>query len=180
MRDNRDYVIAALAAALLFCVGLMVGQGISVLPRADAQEEGSSGGGVGPEDTYSTGGPATGQPPAGVTVGGNQGIRPGFESRTSAPTASDSNSNNRFVAITAPIGSGESVLFVLDAESEHLCAYRFQRGKGLEFMAGRKIDYDLKINEWNDISRFSREQMRREYARQMAKATAEAVKTQKD
>ena len=169
MRDRRDYLIAGLAAALLFCVGILVGQSLAVLPTAHAQDSG----GAQPKD--STPGPGGGQ---GVTISRDPGL-PRIDQRTYSPTASDSNSNNRFVAITCPVGSGESVLFVLDSKTEHLAVYKFQRDKGLKFVAGRKIDYDLKISEWKDISEFSRNEMRRLYDRQVAREKAEEVKGKK-
>ena len=39
MRDRRDYLIAALVAGLVFCLGILVGgMGDSVLPAASAQD----------------------------------------------------------------------------------------------------------------------------------------------
>lgn len=166
MRDRRDYVILGLAGALLFCLGLLVGHGTGVLPEASAQDPGLS---APPGNPNQDG-------RGGVQVDPTVDIRPGFEGRTMAPTASDSNSNNRFVAITTPVGSGESVLFVLDAKNEQLLTYRFARGKGLEFLAARKIDYDLRITEWNDQSRFTRDEMKIEFERQAARAVADAIK----
>lgn len=167
MRDRRDFLILGLAGALLFCLGLLVGHGPGVLPEASAQDPGLS---------APPGNPNGGGNNGGVTIDPTVDIRPGFEGRSVAPTASDSNSNNRFVAITTPVGSGESVLFVLDAKHEQLLTYRFVRGKGLEFLAARKIDYDLRITEWNDQSRFTRDEMKIEFERQAARAVADAIK----
>jgi len=166
MRDRRDILILGLAGALLFCLGLLIGHGGGVLPPAAAQDAGLTG----PQGNGNQDGST------GITINPKVDIRPGFEGRTVAPTASDSNSNNRFVAITTPVGSGESVLFVLDSESEQLLTYRFVRGKGLEFLAARKIDYDLRITEWNDQSRFTRDEMKNMFERQAARAAADALK----
>ncbi|MHC4932232.1 MAG: hypothetical protein ACYTGV_08595, partial [Planctomycetota bacterium] len=168
--DRRDYVIAGLAAALLFCVGVLVGQSVAVLPSAHAQDSGDTI----PKNPV----PGSAEAGSGVTINRGPDL-PRIEQRTYSPTASDSDSNNRFVAITCPVGSGESVLFVLDSKTEHLAVYRFLRKKGLEFVAGRKIDYDLKISEWKDISEFSRNEMRRLYDRQVAREKAEEVKGKK-
>ena len=149
MRDRRDYVIAALAAALLFFLGIVVGNGGSLLPAARAQDSKT----FDPEQPAGAGG-------TGLSINPNRSIRPGFESGTSSVTASDSDSNNRFVAVTAPIGSGQSVLFLIDSKNDQLVVYRYERRKGLVFLAGRKIDYDLKILGYEDHSKFSRSKAR--------------------
>lgn len=175
MRDRRDYWIAGLAAALLFTLGLLVGQHATVLPSADAQDQGFD-----PEQPVNPN--PGGQPPVkdgGITIGSGPKIRPDLGSRTTATTASDSDSNQRFVAVTCPIGSGESVLFLIDSKSDQLACYRYQRRKGLEFLAGRKIDYDLRIAGYKDISKLSRAEMKALYDKEVARATAEALKKSK-
>jgi hypothetical protein len=174
MRDRRDYLIAALAVGLVFCLGILVGgMGDSVLPAASAQD-----GAFNPEQPQNVpnGAANTG---GGITISPNPNIRPGTEGRTVAPTASDSNSNNRFVAVTCPVGSGESVLFVLDAKTEQLTAYRFLRNKGLQFVGGRKIDYDLRITGYKDESEYTRDEMKRLFDKQLARAEAKAVKSKR-
>jgi len=168
MRDRRDFVIAALAAALIFTAGLLLGGAGSVLPQAEAQDNGAanSGGSVPP---------GTASP--GITIGNDPLAALRNRNTTAAPTASDSMSNNRFVAVTTPIGSGESALFILDAKTEQLAVYRFLRNKGLAFMAARKIDFDLKLNGYEDHSEYSREKLRLEYEKQIAKSTAKKVKS---
>ena len=95
--------------------------------------------------------------------------RPGLDGRAVPPTASDSNSNNRFVAVTSPVGSGESILFLIDSDHDQLLAYRFLRRKGLQFVAARKIDYDLKISSYKDLSEFTRDDMKRLWNKQRSK-----------
>lgn len=169
MRDRRDFVIAALAAALIFTAGLLVGGSGSVLPEAAAQDGNSASG------TANSGNGPGGNGP-GITIGNDPLAVLRNRITTTAPTASDSNSNNRFVAVTTPIGSGESALFLIDAETEQLAVYRFLRNKGLAFMAARKIDYDLKINGYEDHSEFSRDKLRKEYEKQIAKSAAKQAK----
>ena len=169
MRDRRDVVILVLAGALLFCLGFMLGQVGDILPGAEAQDTGNTGTGTGTQDPAGPGArPIEPGPPE---------LRPEGMGRIYAATPMDSNSNNRFVAITSPIGSGESVLFVLDSTQEQLLCYRFLRNKGLSFLAARKIDMDLKITEWNDQSRFTRDDMKRLQAQQAARAAAKAAKS---
>ena len=168
MRDRRDYVILGLVAALIFCVGLLAGQQFSVLPSAHAQD------GFDPEQPVNApGGPRQEKNTIGRSAAEEAGLDRG---RTIPPTSSDSNSNNRFVAVTCPIGSGESVLFVLDAVSEQVTVYRYRRNKGLEFLAGRKIDYDLKINAYKDESQYTRDEMKELFDKQRARVAAKALK----
>ena len=162
MRDRRDFVIAALAAALFFTAGLLAG-GVDVLPEAAAQDAGARG-----NSNTGTG--------SGVTITRDPLSSLRNRVTTTGPTASDSNSNNRFVAVTTPIGSGESALFLIDAEREQITVYRYTRNKGLAFLAARKIDYDLKINGYEDKSDYSRDKLRREYEKQVAKTAAKASK----
>jgi hypothetical protein len=174
MRDRRDWVIAAMAAALLFGAGILFGgslnggSGDGLLPTAQAQDDGSATGGR-------AGNPNT-NGPGGVTV--QRDPLAGLKNRitTSGATASDSNSNNRMVAVTTPIGSGESVLFLIDTKTEQLTVYKFDRNKGLKFIAARKIDYDLRINGYEDMSEFSREDLKREYHKQVSREAAKSVK----
>ena len=166
MRDRRDWVIAAMAAALLFGAGMLVGGtgsglfGDGLLPSAQAQDNAASG--------------AKGE--GGVTI--QQDPLSPLKNRitTSGATASDSNSNNRMVAVTTPIGSGQSVLFLIDTKMEQLTVYKFDRNKGLKFIAARKIDYDLKINGYEDMSEFSRDDLKREYHKQLSREAASFAK----
>ncbi len=177
MRDRRDHIIAALAAALLFCLGLLVGQGRELFPTAQAQGTKAAEKGFDPEAPINaTGGSPGGGGQGGLTIAVDPSNPSGRRGGTTAYTSTDSNSNNRFVAVTSPIGSGESALFVLDSKNDQLVVYRFRRGHGLEFLAGRKIDYDLRINQYEDISKFSRDELKREFEKQLARAAAEAAK----
>jgi len=176
MRDRRDYAIAALAAALLFSLGLYLGRGGSILPGAEAQDT------LNPNAPPANSSGTPGVPAGGVNVSPPPPptVRPGFESRTSSYPGSDSNSNNRFVAVTTPIGSGESVTFVLDAETEQLAVYRFQRDKGLMLVAARKIDYDLKLSGFNDRSEYTREELKALFEKELARSKALATKNGKE
>jgi len=167
MRDRRDYVIATLAAMLLFCVGLLLGQEVRVLPEASAQGTGTPGGAK-PEVPVN--GP---QQPGPIPPPLNP--RPGLEGRTTASRSTDSDSNNRFVAVTCPTVTGESVLFLVDSVQEQVAVYRFQAGQGLQYLASRKIEYDLKVSGYKDISEFSYEQMRQLYQQEVSRQAAKAA-----
>ena len=180
MKDRRDYLIAALVGALLFVTGVWLGTSDllseSILPAANAQ-------GFDPEapvvdDGSGAAASGAGNPNIGININNNPNSN--ITGRgTSASFGSDSNSNNRFVAVTSPIGSGESVLFVLDAKTDQLAVYQYVRRKGLRFVAGRKVDYDLKISGYQDISEFSRNEMRRLYEKEKSREAAKAVKAAK-
>lgn len=188
MRDRRDWVIAAMAAALLFGAGVLVGGNgdgessgesssadassawssawssiwPSVLPTASAQGGGGQAAPAGPN--------------GGVTIGQDPLAPLKNRVTTSGATASDSNGNNRMIAVTTPVGSGESVLFLIDTKMEQLTVYKFDRNKGLKFIAARKIDYDLRINGYEDMSEFSRADLKREYLKQLSRESAQAAK----
>jgi hypothetical protein len=171
MRDSRDYVIAVLAALLLFCVGLLIGQEVRILPEASAQgtSAGTPGGVKAPPEAPVT----VPLQPTGLTP--TPQTRPGLEGRTTASRPTDSNSNNRFVAVTCPTLTGESVLFLIDSEQEQVTVYRFQQGQGLEFLASRKIEYDLKVSGYRDVSEFSYDRMREMYQQEVSRQAAKAA-----
>lgn len=178
MRDTRDYLIAGLFAALLFCVGLLVGQQVRILPDAAAQGTNGPGvpGGVPGGIPALPQIPVNGQEPAQPTgITPNPDVRPGLEGRSVAPRPSDSNSNNRFVAVTCPTSTGESVLFLIDSVQESVCVYRFRGGQGLEHLSSRKIEYDLKVSGYKDTSEYTYDEMRELYQQQVARQAAKAT-----
>lgn len=176
MRDTRDYLIAGLFAALLFCVGLLVGQEMRVLPEAAAQ--GVPGGTGVPANPPGPEIPVNGpQQPAtgGVTIQpGGAANRARAESRTSASRPTDSDSNNRFVAVTCPTITGESVLFLIDSLQEQIAVYRYQAGQGLEYLSSRKIEYDLRVSGYHDMSEYTYDQMRELYQQETGRQAAKA------
>ncbi len=168
MRDRRDYLIATLAAMLLFCVGLLLGQDMRLLPEASAQGTGTPGGAP-PEI------PVNQPQQPGPTPTPPSPRPPGAEGRTSASRPTDSDSNNRFVAVTCPTVTGESVLFLVDSMQEQVAVYRFRAGQGLEYLASRKIEYDLKVSGYKDVSEFSYDRMRELYQQEVSRQAAKAA-----
>ena len=63
-----------------------------------------------------------------------------------------SDSNSRMVAVTGTIGSGVSVLWVIDTIDRRLAVYRCNGGKSIELVAARNIEWDLKIDQFHDDS----------------------------
>lgn len=166
MSDRRDLAIVLLTGGLLFCLGLLLGQGASVLPEAGAQDPVKIDTPVGPVNIPSD------------AFTGSTGPRIGdrLDSRTIANQASDSDSNNRFVAVTIPIGSGDSVLALVDTRSERLLMYRYMRNKGLQLVAARQFDFDLRLSGYQDRSEYTRDELRKEYEKSLAKIAAKSAK----
>ena len=72
------------------------------------------------------------------------------------------NANNRFIAATGSVGSGMSVLWLVDTESKRVLVYGTNNlGKAMEFRAARNIEWDLKLDWLNDESQYNVEDMRR-------------------
>ncbi len=174
MRDTRDYLIAGLFAALLFCVGLLVGQEMQVLPEAAAQGvPGGTGVPANPPPTQQTPVGAPLQP--GPVPEPPGAARARAEGRTSASRPTDSDSNNRFVAVTCPTITGESVLFLIDSVQEQIAVYRYVSGQGLEYLSSRKIEYDLRVSGYHDMSEYTYHQMRELYQQEVGRQAAKAA-----
>jgi hypothetical protein len=56
------------------------------------------------------------------------------------------------IAVTGLIGSGVSVLYVIDTEKKQLAVYNAMGGKEIRFVAARRIKYDLELKQFNDAS----------------------------
>jgi hypothetical protein len=72
-------------------------------------------------------------------------------------------SNGAVVAVTGTIGSGVSVLYVIDTETRHLAVYQCKGGKSIELVAARNIEWDQKIEQFHDESLYTPEKLRRQY-----------------
>jgi hypothetical protein len=86
--------------------------------------------------------------------------------------------NNRAIALSAPVGSGESVVYYFDTELQRLLVYQYQGGDfrsdrgGLRLLAARHIDYDLKLEEYRDRSEKTRDELKAAYDRAARTAPA--------
>ena len=87
------------------------------------------------------------------------------------PGLGTSDSNRRSIAMSASIGSGQSVVYYFDTVANRLCVYQYSPGKrgGLRLLAARLIDYDLRLESYRDLSEKTPEQMRRAYESAMQK-----------
>jgi hypothetical protein len=71
-------------------------------------------------------------------------------------------SNNRFIAATGSVGSGMSVLWLVDTEGRRVLVYGTNNlGKDVELRAARNFEWDTKIESLNDDSQVQVEDMRR-------------------
>ena len=86
------------------------------------------------------------------------------------------NANNRFIAATGSVGSGMSVLWLVDTEGKRVLVYGTNNlGKALEFRAARNFEWDLKLEWLNDESQYNVEDMR-QLAEKRRQPKAEPVK----
>ena len=71
-------------------------------------------------------------------------------------------SNNRFLAATGSVGSGMSVLWLVDTEGKRVLVYGTNNlGKDVELRAARNIEWDLKLDDYNDDSQYKAEDLKR-------------------
>jgi len=86
------------------------------------------------------------------------------------------NSNGRMIAVTGAVGSGVSVLWLVDTEDQRLSVYRSENGKNLVWVAGRNIAYDFKVEGYHDDSKESAEKLRRLWEQHALKQPLERPK----
>ena len=78
-------------------------------------------------------------------------------------------SNNRFIAATGSVGSGMSVLWLVDTEGKRVLVYGTNNlGKDIEFRAARNVEWDLKLDFLNDESQYQVEDLKRLAEKQKA------------
>lgn len=75
-------------------------------------------------------------------------------------------SNGQMIAVTGTIGSGVSVLWLIDTENGNLAVYQCRGGKSIELVAARKIEWDLKIETFHDESLLSPGRLRKMFFEQ--------------
>ena len=88
------------------------------------------------------------------------------------PGLGTSDSNNRSIALSASVGSGESVVYYFDTVAQRLCVYQYLSGNrgGLRLLAARLIDYDLRLEAYRDLSEKTPREMREAYESSMRAA----------
>lgn len=76
-------------------------------------------------------------------------------------------SNKRMIAATGSVGSGMSVLWLVDTETNRVLVYGTSNlGKNVELRAARNIEWDLRLDEYRDESQYTSEDLRRVWERQ--------------
>jgi hypothetical protein len=96
---------------------------------------------------------------------------------TVAPSgANTSDSNNVAIALSATIAGGQSAVWYFDTQRQRVLVYQYLPGSkgGLKLLAARHIDFDLKIEGYNDVSDKSRMELKEAY--EEAFATSDAPK----
>ncbi|MFM8979911.1 MAG: hypothetical protein ACKOSS_05555 [Planctomycetia bacterium] len=152
--DRRSLLIGALAGGWLATLALLLlpalGPGLALGTRAHAED--TPGEAPNPNGPRSPG--PTINPIDGPTTRG--GPNPG---------GGTSDSNNRAIALSASIGSGQSAVWFFDTARERVLVYAFEPGSkgGLKLLAARAIDMDLKLEGYNDISAKSRAELKEAY-----------------
>jgi hypothetical protein len=70
--------------------------------------------------------------------------------------------NNSWIAATGTVGSGMSVLWLVDTANERLLVYGTNSlGKTVELRAARKITWDRKLDEYHDESQYKADDLAR-------------------
>jgi hypothetical protein len=81
---------------------------------------------------------------------------------TGSYRSSTVSSNGRYIAATGSVGSGMSVLWLVDTEARRLVVYGSSAmGKSVELRAARNIEWDLRLDEYNDDSQYKAEDLQR-------------------
>ena len=144
---------------------VVVGWGASVLAagpwspwRAASAEPPPSGGIILPPPLPDPVTPTT----PGRTINPAEGERPRGMPNAGGGT---SGANNHAIALAGSVGSGESVVYYFDTDHQRLLVYQFKTGEkgGVKLMAARHFDYDLKLEEYRDLSDKSRDELKAAY-----------------
>lgn len=70
--------------------------------------------------------------------------------------------NQRYIAVTGAVGSGMSVLWLVDTEKKRLLVYGTNSlGKTVELRAGRLIEWDSSVEDYHDESQYLPEDLQR-------------------
>jgi hypothetical protein len=64
------------------------------------------------------------------------------------------------IAVTGAVGSGTSVLWLVDTEQKRVSVYRSENGKNIVWVASRNVAYDFKVEGYHDESSKSAEVLR--------------------
>ena len=81
------------------------------------------------------------------------------------PGTGTSGANNHAIALAGSVGSGDSVVYYFDTDTQHLLVYQFLPGSkgGIRLLAARHFDFDLMLDEYRDLSFKTRNQLKETY-----------------
>jgi hypothetical protein len=75
--------------------------------------------------------------------------------------------NQDVLAATGTVGSGMSVLWLVDTKKRRLAVYgTSSMGKDVELRAARNIEWDFKLDEYNDVSQYNSDDLERMWRKQ--------------
>ena len=102
----------------------------------------------------------------GIVIGLSVGIgrtvwdamRPG--SNVARAQGGTANSNGSMIAVTGSVGSGVSVLWLVDTETKRVSVYKSENGKNIVWVASRNVAHDFKVEGYHDESSLSAEELR--------------------
>jgi hypothetical protein len=160
---RRSVALAFAAGALV--AGVVVSQGGSPFGPAFAADPPPGTPGAPPVDPMDPTSP-------GRTINPSSG--PVTRGLPTTHTASEG-SNGRAIAI-ATQAAGESIVYYFDTELDRLLVYQYIPGDrgGLKLRAARHFDYDLKLEEYHDLSDQNRNELKATYDAAFGKPGAAA------
>lgn len=171
--DRRSLTIGFLAGGWVATLALLVVPALrpaGLLPAAHADGDPAAGGIMGPN------GPNNPQFP-----GPKNPLDAQTEPRGAIPAsgANTSDSNNVAIALSATIAGGQSAVWYFDTQRQRVLVYQYlPYGKGgLKLLAARHIDFDLKIEGYNDVSDKSRTELKEAYEEAFAADKGSAKKS---
>jgi len=99
----------------------------------------------------------------GLVAESKQEVPPPGQDRTQvlplSPVSATADSNDQMIAVTGVDVTGGSLLYLIDTQNRHLSVYQATGGTKstmkIEWVGGRNIDLDLRVDGFNDKSQFS-------------------------
>jgi hypothetical protein len=148
--NRQGFLVGFLAGGWLATVLIVLLPHVGILSAGADEDPG------GPNQPFGPGG----GPGVGPTVNPSGSAPPGRSVVNPAMGMTDS--NRRSIAISASVGSGQSVVYYFDTEAQRLCVYQYTGGPrgGLRLLAARRIEYDLKLEQYRDLSEKTPQEMR--------------------
>jgi hypothetical protein len=159
--DRRSLTVGFLAGGWIATLALLL------VPALRADD--GPGGGMGPNGPNNPQFPAPKNPLDAQTD--PRGAVPPSSSNTS-------DSNNVAIALSASIAGGQSAVWYFDTARQRVLVYQYLPGSkgGLKLLAARHIDFDLKLEGYNDVSDRTRMELKDDYDETFAAAKGPPAK----